>query len=258
MSDVSFGFLTVRASSKRLPRKCFLPFGDNSVLEHVIFRALKFNIHPIVCTSENPSDDQIEILCRELGISFFRGSLGNKILRWAQCASKFNISAFHTIDVDDPFFDPKQVEESLDLLKSKNLDFVSPTELSASGGASVGYSIKSSYLMKKFAEISKIRDLEMIDAFFLNNPDARGMKLVSKYEELAGVRLTLDYPEDFALLQFVLQECGPFCDRGQIIRLFDANPDLYKLNWFRNKEWEMNQERIRTDFQASQVSDTQA
>jgi spore coat polysaccharide biosynthesis protein SpsF len=258
MSDVSFAFLTVRTSSKRLPRKCFLPFGDNSVLEHVIFRALKFNIYPIVCTSENSSDDEIEVLCQELGISFFRGSLENKLLRWAQCADKFKIGAFHVIDVDDPFFDPKQVLESLDLLNSKNLDFVSPTVLSASGGASVGYSIKSSYLTRKFAEISRIGDLEMIDAFFLNNPDARGMKLISKYEELARVRLTLDYPEDFAMLQFVLQECGPFCDRGQIIRLFDANPDLYKINWFRNKEWEINQERIRADFQAGQVRDTQA
>jgi spore coat polysaccharide biosynthesis protein SpsF (cytidylyltransferase family) len=109
--------------------------------------------------------------------------------------------------------------------------------------------------MTKFDEISRISDLEMVDSFFLSDQSARGIKLKSKYDELDNVRLTLDYPEDFSLLQFVLQECGPFCDRKQISRLFHANPDLYKLNWFRNKEWAMNQRRIRAEFQVNGSED---
>jgi spore coat polysaccharide biosynthesis protein SpsF len=251
MTNAAFAFLTVRTTSQRLPRKCFLPFGDNTVLEHAIFRTLNSSITPIVCTSDDSSDDEIELMCEKLGISFFRGSLKNKLLRWTQCAENFSIGAFHTIDVDDPFFDPKQVFESLELLNSKDLDFVSPTELSASGGASVGYSIKTGYLMKNFDEISRINDLEMIDSFFLNDHYARGTRLESKHQELNNVRLTLDYPEDLFLLQFVLQECGPFCDRKEITKLFHANPDLYKLNWFRNKEWAINQDRIRAGYQGT-------
>ena len=56
------GFITVRASSSRLPEKCFLPFGINeSVLSHVIKRSIFYKIEPIVCTSNHKSDDSNRI-----------------------------------------------------------------------------------------------------------------------------------------------------------------------------------------------------
>ena len=39
------GMITVRSQSTRLPKKCFLPFGDGNVLEHIIRRAKHFNIN---------------------------------------------------------------------------------------------------------------------------------------------------------------------------------------------------------------------
>ena len=60
-----------------------------------------------------------------------------------------------------------------------------------------------------------------------------------------SVRLTLDYQEDYWLLTFILNECGPNCTRSEIQDLFSRNPDLYKINWFRNSDWQNNQSRIR-------------
>ena len=48
--------ITVRSQSTRLPEKCFLPFGDCSVLEHIIRRAKHFNINPIVCIGETSEE----------------------------------------------------------------------------------------------------------------------------------------------------------------------------------------------------------
>ncbi len=41
------GIITVRSQSTRLPEKCFLPFGDSSVIEYVIRRAKYFDIDPL-------------------------------------------------------------------------------------------------------------------------------------------------------------------------------------------------------------------
>jgi spore coat polysaccharide biosynthesis protein SpsF (cytidylyltransferase family) len=62
---------------------------------------------------------------------------------------------------------------------------------------------------------------------------------------MESVRLTLDYPEDYCLLKFILDICGPNCIRSEIHDLFIKNPDLYKINWFRNSDWQKNQLHIR-------------
>ncbi len=100
------GFITVRTTSSRLPAKCLLPFGDGmNVLQHIIRRAKHFNIDPIVCTSTDSSDDAVERIAQLENAKCFRGSLANKLKRWADCADHFGLVAFHTVDADDPFFD---------------------------------------------------------------------------------------------------------------------------------------------------------
>ena len=75
----------------------------------------------------------------------------------------------------------------------------------------------------------------------------KNRELVSDTLETANVRLTLDYFEDYYLLLFVLRNCGPYASRDMINELFTKNPDLFKFNWFRNKEWELNQNFIRLE-----------
>ena len=94
------GLITVRTNSNRLKKKCLLNFGKVNIIEHVITRALKGNIIPVVCTTQSKSDDIIVIIAKKLKVKFFRGSNKNKIKRWHDCAKKFNLKSFHTIDAE--------------------------------------------------------------------------------------------------------------------------------------------------------------
>jgi spore coat polysaccharide biosynthesis protein SpsF len=238
-------FLTVRVSSSRLPNKCFLPFGDDSVLGHAINRTLYSGFIPIVCTSNDKTDDKIEDYCKEKNIKVFRGSLNNKLQRWLDCAQHYQIEYFHTIDVDDPFFDPEHVLESMDLLASHNLDVVYPTSTSSKGAATVGYSIRVSYLKDVVQNINESAEIEMVDEIFEKFEGTNSCKLISDLVDLNQVRLTLDYIEDYWLLSFLVRTLGRNCTRQQLVTFFNRNPDLYKINWFRNEEWEINQNRLR-------------
>ena len=55
------------------------------------------------------------------------------------------------------------------------------------------------------------------------------------------LRLTLDYEEDYLLLKAVKNILGDNLSRENIDILFFKNPDLHKINWFRNTEWKQNQ-----------------
>lgn len=235
------GFITVRASSTRLPGKCFLPFGDGNVIEHVIRRTAAFGIEPIVCTSVDSADDRIAGIAADEGARCFRGSRVNKLKRWADCAAAFGAEPFHTIDADDPFFDASEVRRSMELLRLKALDVVAPTRSSSDGGASVGYSLTADIARRGVAGLDDGTDTEMIWNYLERVPGVRAETLPERDPAPPPGRLTLDYEEDYWLLESVRRLVGNLAPREDIDELFRRNPDLHKVNWFRNQQWKAGQ-----------------
>ena len=231
------GFITVRTSSTRLPNKCLLPLGDETVISHVVKRAISYGIEPIICTSTDKSDDILEEISKELGVKCFRGSLVNKLKRWLDCAEYFNVNSFHTIDADDPFFDGSEMIESLNLLKSGNFDVVCPTKSSSAGAASVGYSLTREIIRKALKNLEDNTDTEMMWFYLEKLHDVRMAILPESGRQISDVRLTLDYEEDYWLLASIARILGNNPNRDAVNQLFLNNPDFSKINFFRNKEW---------------------
>lgn len=235
------GFVTVRTSSTRLPAKCLLPFGEGNVLEHVIRRARAFGIDPIVCTSVDSSDDVIEKIATQEGVSCFRGSLVNKLKRWSDCAEHFSLNTFHTVDADDPFFDGDEIKRSMRLLKDNEYEMVCPTKSSSSGGASVGYSLTTEIVKRACSTLPVDTDTEMMWYYIHRIPNLRAVVLTEDQHLPFKIRLTLDYEEDYWLLESVRRIVGGLAARQTVNHLFLSNPDLYKINWFRNEAWKTGQ-----------------
>jgi len=233
-------FITVRTRSSRLPQKCLLPFGDGNVLEHIIRRAKYFGLAPIVCTSVDRSDDIIQQIAEMKGVKCFRGSLYHKLKRWRDCCDYFNIAKFHTVDADDPFFDGDEMKRSFALL-DEGCDMVCPTVSSSSGGASVGYSLTREIIVKACALIDKDEDTEMMWYYVDKVKGLRKIVLPDHCKNPIRARLTLDYEEDYWLIQTVRRIVGNLASRKDVDDLFRRNPDLYKINWFRNEEWKKAQ-----------------
>jgi spore coat polysaccharide biosynthesis protein SpsF len=237
------GLLTVRALSTRLPKKCLLPFGDGNVLNHVIRRARFYGLEPIVCTSVDSSDDLIEKIAINEGAKCFRGSLINKLKRWSDCAAHFGLTDFHTVDVDDPFFDGEEMLRSMNLLRKMNFDMVCPTISSSNGGASVGYSLTYDLVKRVVENLPDETNTEMIWYFLESEPGLRYTVLSEQDYVQGNIRLTLDYQEDYWLLESVRRVIGNLATRSEVNKLFQRNPDLHKINWFRNEEWKAGQSK---------------
>jgi spore coat polysaccharide biosynthesis protein SpsF len=235
------GFVTVRTSSTRLPAKCLLPFGGGNVLEHIIFRARAFGVEPIICTSIDDSDDVIEQIAGTEGVRCFRGSLFNKLKRWSDCAAHFSLEAFHTVDADDPFFDGEEMRASMSLLSKGQVDMVCPSIVSSGGGGSVGYSLTADLVKRAVAGLPDDADTEMMWYYLEKIPGLCRIVLPDNPLTPSRLRLTLDYEEDYWLLESVRRMVGNLAPRCEIDQLFASNPDLHKVNWFRNAEWKMAQ-----------------
>ena len=237
------GMITVRSKSTRLPEKCFLPFGDGNVIEHVIRRAKHFNINPIVCTTVEESDDRIVEIAKKEGVRFYRGSEKDKLVRWRDSCREHGVEKFVSIDADDPFFDGDLSYKSFNTLND-NLDIVKHPIQQPNNGfyeGCVGYSLTYD-IVEKTCELKNTDDTEMMWNFIDKVPSVKvGYLQVDNDKIDFPIRLTLDYQEDYWLMNSLVRILGQNPNREKIINFFMLNPDLYKINWFRNDDYKLAQ-----------------
>lgn len=235
-------FVTVRFSSSRLPGKCLLEIDGISILQHLVERLRLANFEPIICTSLDPTDDEIVALARVLELNFYRGSLQNKIERWADCASHFGAELVHILDADDPFVDVEEISASIRMAQELDLDLLRTSRRSDSGFASVGMTIKTQFLQNLKNRVKKLRsdNLDVIPwELLLTNKD-RVKELPDNYilpHENFNLRLTLDYPEDFQVISKVIQALGNTASRKSIEEFLYDNPKVSAFNASRTSDF---------------------
>jgi len=233
-------FITVRSSSTRLPEKCFLPFGNGTVLEHMIQRVQFYNLEPIVCTTTEDSDDAIVDLSKKCNVKFYRGPIANKLLRWSQCCEHFSLDSFHSVDADDTFFCGDEVKRSYELLQT-GFDMVAPSPSSSNGGATVGYSLTADIVKRASLGMSDDLDTEMMWSYIERVSGLKKIVLKDPSNFVVKNRMTLDYHEDYVLLEAIRLMIGNLATREQVFNIIKKNPNLVKINEFRSGEWKQGQ-----------------
>jgi len=245
------GLITVRTSSSRLKNKCLLYLDKNiRVIEHIILRCINSNITPILCTTQNKSDDILIKIAKKFKIKYFRGSEKNKIFRWYNCAISYKLRHFHTVDADDLYFDPNSIKKSIELAIKKKADLVHPSKISRFGGASEGYSFSLKGIKKLMLSLKtyyykdiNLFDTEMIDTFLENIKLKEYVFKGQSYEYKDKIRFTLDYKDDFKMFKILFNKFGIYEERKIINKYLSKNKKILKINYFRNKEWKNNQKR---------------
>lgn len=101
----------------------------------------------------------------------------------------------------------------------------------------MGFSLTREIVDSACCGLSENQDTEMMWYYLEMLPDLKTVTLPEASLDPLRVRLTLDYEEDYWLLMMVQRTLGGCAERSEIDELFRRNPDLYKLNWFRNAEW---------------------
>lgn len=227
--------VTVRFSSSRLPGKCMISIQDKPVLQHLLERISNSNLRPIVCTSTDPSDQIIANLAAEMGFDCFRGSLLNKIDRWAQCAVSINSEYVHIVDADDPLVDVIEIFESIKEATENSLDLLRTSERSDRGYASVGMTVKSDFLVTLSDRVNSLNsdDLDVIPWELLLKPTD---KVTQKKDKILlpasalNLRLTLDYENDLELISILIKELGNTISRLELEMYLESHPLLATIN----------------------------
>jgi len=231
--------IQARTSSSRLPMKVLkpLPFdSDICVLQQVIRRVSKSKLidEVIVATSTDEEDNQIVEVAKKENVKYYCGSLSNVLERYYGAASENELDVVVRITSDCPCNDSiiidKIIRNHLDL----NADYTSNSiKESFPRGIDVEV-INFNALKKAYLEASEEYEKEHVTPFiYKTHPDEFNINLYIGEKDNSDIRITLDTPQDYALLCCVydnLYEKNNFFTLEDILVLFDEKPWIKSIN----------------------------
>ncbi len=250
----------VRMGSSRLPGKVLKHVQGRSLLAHLAFRVQQATtpFELIIATTEHASDDPIERAAQDLGLRVFRGSENDVLERFRGAAAWVDAEVIVRITGDCPLMDAAELERVLGVFLERYstedaLDYVTNqagTIRNIPRGLDV--EVFSRHALERAAlEATEPGEREHVTPFLYNTP-GRFRTLVTHPEHmsLGHLRLTVDTPQDLALIEAVLDELGADADVGAVAELLAARADLLSINQGiaqRGTESEQQQRKARVD-----------
>lgn len=226
-------FITARTKSTRLPKKVLLKIKEKTIIEHLIDR-LKLAKLPdliVLCTSTNPNDTILVDIAKRNGIEHFRGSEDDVLDRFLKAAFAFNIDFIVVTWGDEPFCDPEYIDKTIKLFRKIKADFIKCDQLPL-GTFSYGLKVEA---LRKACQMKTETDTEIWGGYFIESGifDVRDLKVDDENLKHPEIRITLDYPEDFQLVQKIfdrLYKKGEVFSLKEIIQLLKEQPKLMEIN----------------------------
>ena len=228
------GYLvTGRLKSTRLPRKLLLEIKGKTVISHMIDRLkLSKNVDEIIiCTSTNNQDKPLGELAKENNVKCFFGNPDDVLTRLLGAADEFELDYILNITADCPFVDPFYADKIVEKYLETDADLIRQFDL-PHGVFSYGIKVEA---LRKVVEIKDSSDTEVWGRYFTDTGlfNVVDLGVNDKHHKRPGLRMTLDYSEDFEFFKAVFNALyveGEVFSLTSILNLLDAQPEIIELN----------------------------
>jgi len=198
-----------RMGSTRLPGKSLIVIEGRPLLEHIVNRVSysKTIDEIIIATTTEPEDKPIVRLAEKLHVATYTGSSEDVLDRFYQAANLFGGKVIVRITADDPFKDPKVIDEIVNYYFSQSeLDYVSNTiEPSYPIGIDVEvFSYRA--LERAWKESDSVIFREHVTPYIWRNPSLFKVANYKYSEQLSHLRWTIDTKKDLQMTKEVYKE----------------------------------------------------
>ncbi len=226
-----------RFGSTRLPGKVLKKVGDRELLWYEIKRLqlVKTQNTIILATTKTEKDKEIMYFANNNNINCFLGSEDDVLDRFYQAAKEYNGDIIVRITGDCPLIDPDVIDQAINIFLEGDYDYVSNVEENKEtypDGLDVEvFSFQA--LERAHREAKWQSEREHVTPYIRKNSDKFSLKHFRNKEDLSSFRLTVDTPEDYEFLSYIINN---FKDKWDKFRMYDIidylkeNLPLLKIN----------------------------
>jgi len=234
---VVIAIIQARMGSTRLPGKVLMEINDRALLAYQLDRISKSKKldRVVVATSILEKDDAIEAFCKDYGIDCYRGSENDVMSRYYECCKQYNPDTVVRMTADCPLIDPEIIDAVVQKFEDDNVDYcgntVPPKSSKFPDGSDVEvFSMKA--LEKAHSEIKDPHLREHVTFQFWQDHNYTS-SLYTQEKDWSKYRITVDYPEDFEVVEYVFKELNLnsfFGSLDEIIDIIDDNQEIKEKN----------------------------
>lgn len=230
----TIAFIQARLSSSRLPGKVLEPLQGVPMIIYMAQRAMRAHHldDVIVITSNDASDNALDIAVRSAGLKVFRGDLHDVLRRYADAADEYEAEEIIRLTGDCPLIDPTVIDQTIDRRRAAQADYASNTDPPTfPDGMDVECFTKATLdKAHKYARHPAEREHVTL---WMRSEEAK-LKMINHAApvDMSSLRLTVDYPDDLAVVRNLIESLpasGKF-DLYDILRTLAKKPELLKAN----------------------------
>ena len=230
------GIVQARMTSTRLPGKILMPVLGKPLLAYELERLKRVpSLHVLmVATTVNATDDPVVDLCKRLGVPTYRGSEHDVLSRYYEAATEQRADAVVRFTADCPLIDPELSESVIRhyLDNADSLDYCAVNVSTYPRGMDTeAFSMKA--LKEAFEQGHEESDREHVTNYIHTRRDTFRIWTKQSGRDWGKFRLTVDTPEDFALIQEIIERLYPRNQNfslADILKLLEEDPSLAAIN----------------------------
>lgn len=225
--------IQARWGSTRLPGKVLLPLplgSATTLLQQVIARAQRAHIATvIVATSNQSQDDAVAEAAAATGAAVFRGSEADVLSRFFQAATEHQLQVVIRLTADNPAIDPHYLNRALEQHLLHKADYTLTTGLPLGTNLEI---ISYPALAAAHHQAVQPEEREHVTPYVRRHPELFQLLTLplAPTHQWADVRLTVDYPSDYALLHTLYTALPPDFGLAEVAALFKQYPWLPQAN----------------------------
>lgn len=228
--------ITARLKSTRLKKKILKKINNQPIIKYMIERLSKIKglDDVVICTSVDKEDNELVKFCIENNYKYYRGSRNDVISRLYQAAKKYNANYIINIPADNPLVDPIYIKKTIKILKENRYDLVRnysiPLGLFCYG--------MTKNAIKKVCDVKKNNETEVWYRYFTHTKLFKVKTIRSSKKHCFSCRLTLDYIEDFKLIEKIIRyfNYNYLININHIKKYFELFPKDKNINIKYNKK----------------------
>lgn len=232
------GIVQARMGSTRLPGKVLMPLAGRSVLGWVTRAVFESDVVDdlVVATTTEPNDDQVADECRRLGVDVVRGPVDDVLTRFTLAMRGRDCGAVARFTADCPLLDPSIIAAAVTAWRAAPwLDYVSTAmPRSVPRGMDVEVAAARTLLGLSQRQLATHHRTHVTSAIYTAGATPgweQRMLGLAFAPSASDLRVTLDTPDDWRLIQTVVEKFG---DRPaslpELVDFLRTHPDVVALN----------------------------
>lgn len=212
---MTVAIIQARLTSTRLPNKVLMQLGKYTAIELMYERVKRSKLlsNIVFAIPDNSENDKLEsYISSTLKAPLIRGSENNVLSRYCKAAEIYPCMSYVRLTADCPFICPEIIDLVVNKGREEGLDYCSNTNPSTfPDGFDTEYLTNQTLeWLNSNMKTASFREHVTLGLKYKkqHKPDLKTGCILNIMGDQSRIRLTLDHPEDLAVLKFIAEACS--------------------------------------------------